>query len=304
MFANRVSFLAASVSLIGACGADARLAGHDAGGSGDTAVTPADAARDASPRADGNSTAPADTGGDTSPARADTGMEAGQTAAGSYPAERLDLTNWKITLPIADPTKSAFSPLEVLQPRLATYSHPIHFHLTAAKDAVVFQAHAGGVTTSNSGYPRSELREMANDGKDNASWSTTTGTHTMTITQTITHLPEVKPHVVAGQIHDSGDDVIMVRLERNKLFVEGGGRDLGTLETNYQLGTRFTVKIVATGGRIRVSYNDVQKVDLAASISSGCYFKAGAYTQSNTSKGDLPTAYGEVIIHDLKVMHQ
>jgi hypothetical protein len=37
---------------------------------------------------------------------------------------------------------------------------------------------------------------------------------------------------------------------------------------------------------------------------SGCYFKASAYTQSNTSKGDEPTAYGEVIIYDLSVTHE
>jgi poly(beta-D-mannuronate) lyase len=37
---------------------------------------------------------------------------------------------------------------------------------------------------------------------------------------------------------------------------------------------------------------------------SGCYFKAGVYTQSNPEKGDEPTAYGEVIIYDLSVTHQ
>jgi poly(beta-D-mannuronate) lyase len=217
------------------------------------------------------------------------------------PAALLDLTNWKLTLPVGDPG----SPTEIKQPALKTFSLSPYFQSNAAGTGVIFQAHAGGVTTSNSGYPRSELREMTNAGSENAAWSTTSGTHTMTITQAITHLPVVKAHVVAGQIHDSSDDVVMIRLEGTNLFVEGGGEELGALDPGYQLGTRFTVRITAAAGRIRVYYNDLAtpKVDIASS-SSGCYFKAGAYTQSNPSRGDDPAAYGEVVIHDLVVLHE
>jgi len=145
---------------------------------------------------------------------------------------------------------------------------------------------------------------MTAAGSENAAWSTSSGTHTMTITQTITHLPVVKAHVVAGQIHDASDDVVMIRLEGTNLFVEGGGDELGTLNPTYSLGTRFTVKLVAGGGRIRVYYEDLAtpKVDIA-STSTGCYFKAGAYTQSNPMQGDAPSAYGEVVIHALAVTH-
>jgi Alginate lyase len=218
-----------------------------------------------------------------------------------YPAAFLDLANWKLTLPTGDPG----SPTEIKQPALRTFSIDPYFHMNAAGTGVVFQAHAGGVTTSNSGYPRSELREMTNAGVDNAAWSTTSGTHTMTITQAITHLPVVKPHVVAGQVHDASDDVVMIRLEGTKLFVEGGGADLGALDPVYQLGTRFTVKIAASTGHIRIYYNDLAspKVDVGRSA-TGCYFKAGAYTQSNASRGDDLTAYGEVVIFSLSVTHE
>lgn len=145
---------------------------------------------------------------------------------------------------------------------------------------------------------------MTAAGTQNAAWPTTSGTHTMTITQTITHLPVAKPHVVAGQIHDASDDVVMIRLEGTNLFVEGGGNDLGTLHPSYALGTRFTVKLVATGGRIRVYYDDLvtPKVDIARSAAD-CYFKAGAYTQSNPAQGDDASAYGEVVVHALAVTH-
>jgi Alginate lyase len=224
----------------------------------------------------------------------------GRSTNSTPPATLLDLTNWKLTLPIGDQGK----PTEVKGPALRTFTADPYFHLNAAGDAVVFQANAGGVTTAHSKYPRSELREMANGGTENAAWSTTEGKHSLTLTAAITHLPEAKPHVVAAQIHDASDDVIMVRLERKHLFVEGGGSELGDLDREYELGTPFTVKIEAQEGHIRVYHNDMArpKVDIERPA-SGCYFKAGVYTQSNTSKGDSPSAYGEVVIKKLAVNH-
>ena len=237
---------------------------------------------------------------DAPPADASGGDAPADKSGPVNPADVLDLTDWKLTLPVGSPG----SPTEIRQPALRTFSMPPYFLLDMTGTGVVFQAHAGGVTTSNSGYPRSELREMTAAGSQNAAWSTTSGTHTMTITQTITHLPLVKPHVVAGQIHDASDDVVMIRLEGTNLFVEGDGNELGTLNSNYALGTRFTVRLVAAGGRIRVYYEDLAtpKVDIASSATD-CYFKAGAYTQSNPAQGDDPSAYGEVVIHALVVTH-
>ncbi|MDX2056035.1 MAG: polysaccharide lyase family 7 protein [Polyangiaceae bacterium] len=221
-----------------------------------------------------------------------------------FPSELLDLSNWKITLPVAA-DDNASKPLEIKQPELATYSIEPHFHLNPARNGVIFRAHAGGTTTSNSGYPRSELREMANAGTSNASWSTSSGTHTLLVREAFMHLPEVKPHAVGAQIHDANDDIIMVRLEGARLFVEGGGAELGLLNSNYVLGTAFDVKLEASGGEIRVFYEDMStpKVTLQKNA-SGCYFKAGVYTQSNVARGDLPEAYGEVVIYGLSLLHQ
>ena len=213
-----------------------------------------------------------------------------------YPSQVLDLTNWKINLPIGDAK-------QIKQPELDTFEHVEYFH-TVQDDygnGVLFKAHCGGGTTPNTKYPRSELREMTNNGVDRASWSTTSGTHTMYIEQKITHTPVAKPHIIAGQIHD-GDDVIVIRLEGEKLFIDMGGDDGPVLEPNYVLGTVFNVEFVASGGSIKIFYNGVEKHDYVIDT-SGCYFKAGAYTQSNTSKGDEPDAYGEVVIYDLQVTH-
>jgi hypothetical protein len=229
------------------------------------------------------------------------GAPAGAGNGAELPAELLDLTNFKLTLPIGEPE----TPTEIKQPELASYEQEPYFWFDAAKQAVVFQAPAGGVTTSGSDYPRCELREMTGGGAENAAWSMTDGTHSMTIRQAITQLPVVKAHVVAGQIHDGEDDVVMIRLEGEHLFVEGGGEELGDLNPSYQLGTEFTVRIVASAGMIRVFYDDLTlpKVEVP-SQATDCYFKAGVYTQSNPERGDEPTAYGEVAIYELEVTHE
>ncbi|MGB8192909.1 MAG: polysaccharide lyase family 7 protein [Chitinophagaceae bacterium] len=225
---------------------------------------------------------------------------------GSLPANILNLTNWKITLPI-DGSDSGGDADEIKQPQLATYSIDPYFKNNSTNTGVLFRAHTGGATTSGSGYPRSELREMTSNGTTNASWSSGSGTHTMEIDQAITHLPVVKPHIVAGQIHDGSDDVIVFRLEGPKLFIDINGSDGPTLNSAYVLGTRFKVKFVVSGNQTKCYYNDVLKYTLSKSY-SGAYFKAGAYTQSSCTgtpgSSESCSAYGEVVIYNVTVTHQ
>lgn len=230
----------------------------------------------------------------------------GTTTADKLPSAVINLTDWKLNIPIAG--SNGFSK-EIVQPELNGYADD-YFHVNTAGDAVVFRAHANGVTTKGSSYPRSELREMQNNGKDKASWSIASGggTHTMEITQAVTHLPTQKPHVVVGQIHDADDDVIVFRLEKKKLFIDHNGTAGPVLTSNYQLGTKFTVKFVAGGGAVRCYYNGVY-VESYPSTATGCYFKAGMYTQSKTTeKGgredkDDANAYGEVEVFNVMVSH-
>jgi hypothetical protein len=234
-----------------------------------------------------------------------------------YPSQVLNLTNWKMTLPVdangnLSINGSTGSPKEVKQTALATYKlEP--WYVVNPGGGVRFSAPVNGFTTTNSPNPRSELREMAHNGVDNASWgSNDGGTHTMEIDQAITHLPEVKKHIVVGQIHDSGDDVIVIRLEGSKLFVDHNGADGPILTSSYVLGTRFNVKFVVNGGNTYVYYNGVLKDTLTKNY-SGAYFKAGAYVQSNCKnkasdgtpleKNCSATNYGEVVVYNVTVTH-
>lgn len=214
---------------------------------------------------------------------------------GSGPGAVLDLRPWRLELPVGNGGR----PAGISQPQLNSFSNDYFF----VKDGgVAFRAPVDGVTTANSSYPRSELREMTSNGMSNAAWSTNRGTHTMEVTEAVTQTPQAKPHVCAAQVHGTKEAPVMIRLEGSRLVVTSYGDEVATLTTSYRLGTKFTVRLVGSGGGVTVFYNGRQ----AARVSfndDGCYFKAGCYVQSNTQKGDKPGAYGEVVVYDLKVSH-
>src|SRR6266566_6017555 len=141
------------------------------------------------------------------------------------PSQVLDLAFWKISLPAGQ---------QVTQPRLSGF-YDDAFRVV---EAVQFTAPCGGQAQAGSKYPRSELREMNADGSP-ASWSTTSGTHIMELTQRITHLPQVKPQLVCGQIHSVTEYLILVVLDNDNLYVRYKDEVAGVLDGNYQPGTYF-----------------------------------------------------------------
>jgi len=224
------------------------------------------------------------------------------------PAKVLDLSCWKLTLPVD--TDRPGRPDEIAQPQLKSFVDTKYFFANNAGDGVVFRAPCGGATTKGSKYPRCELREMnrptdtASTAGTKAAWATDDGkTHTMTMKVAITKTPSVKKHVVCAQIHDADDDVMMVRLEGSKLFVERNKTGDIMLDRKYKPGTPFDLKIQVADGHIKVWHNGDLKMNWKLSAKR-CYFKAGCYTQSNPDKGDDANALGEVVIYKLNVDHR
>lgn len=222
----------------------------------------------------------------------------GQRHAGDIFA--LDI--WKLTIPLDDDGDGEAD--EVTMPTLRYFEDPDFFFLSKEKDAIVFRSQCGAPATKNSSYPRSELREMEKGGKEKASWGTNDGrVHNLTIKAAITAVPEKKPHVVCAQIHDAKDDLLMVRLEGKKLFIERNDLEPVMLDENYELGTFFNLMIIADNGRIRALFEQKQVMEWKIDADE-LYFKAGCYTQSNTEKGDKADSYGEVAIQALYVTHK
>ncbi len=216
------------------------------------------------------------------------------------PSKVLDLSLWKLTLPVAG--QGSKHAREITQPGLATFTDAAFFHIAADGAGVVFRAPADGATTKGSRYPRSELREMR-DAKKGASWATDDGIiHRMEVTLAVLQLPEKKPHVVCAQIHDANDDVMMIRVEGRRMFVERNKTGNVLLKENYRPGDPVRLKVEAGGGSIRVWCDDRLAMTWETRA-EGCYFKAGCYTQSNPSKGDRGQSAGTVLISQLRVSH-
>lgn len=218
----------------------------------------------------------------------------------TVPGEILDLTNWYVTLP----TGKEGHPVTVKNPEILKYSDA-NFKVNETGDGVVFTGPCDGVTTVNSHYPRSELRETK--GKDLAAWSISKGSHNMTFTGCVTNLPVYKPEVVIGQIHDAEDDVLMIKCSGSTIVVMFMGKTVKVADEDYKLGDKYTIKIFAEKGTISVYYNDMTKpvyTTKAKSSNTDNYFKVGCYTQSNPTKGkSKPGEYGQTVVFAASVKH-
>jgi hypothetical protein len=204
----------------------------------------------------------------------------------------VDLSVWKLTLPVGDDGPDEHFPIDG--------EYPPWF--VDSGDRLVFRADVDGVTTTNSGYPRSELREMNKDGS-RAAWSSERGLHTLTGACEIRKVPGLKPSVVIAQIHDAADDVVMLRLDGDVLYLyESLGKDQGSVKhpllSAYRLGATLTYSIAASPTGITAVVNG-KRVDLKR-LCEGAYFKAGCYCQANETNG---TGYAEVAHKDIKVRH-
>lgn len=202
-------------------------------------------------------------------------------AVQAEPNGLVELSKFKRTLPTGKEGK----PTE-LQP-LADTASP-----------VTFRAPVDGVTTGGSKYPRDELREI-----HPKSWSNRSGRHVLTGSCSVVELPGRKPHVVVAQIHDSDDDVLMVRVEGQKVYAEWSkGKGQGSVKvlllSDYRLGSRLDYEIAATPSGIAVTVNG--KKAHKGTTGSGLYFKAGCYTQANSGNG---SGAGKVVYYRLTVRH-
>jgi Alginate lyase len=140
------------------------------------------------------------------------------------------------------------------------------------------------------------------NGSEKASWSNTSGTHTLDVCEAITEVPAAKPEVVAAQIHDASDDVLQIRLEGQKLMVQyDDGKSEQIIDPDYTLGAPYHVRIVAADSKVEILYNGEKKAELPLN-GSGWYFKVGAYVQANRGSGDADSV-GAVAVYALNVDH-
>jgi hypothetical protein len=212
------------------------------------------------------------------------------TTTPTSPADLIDLRRAKLTTPFGKEDH----PTEIKQPGLNRYADSRCFFVrtdSASKRWVVFRVKGNGVTTSGSSYPRCELREMELDG-DKASWDTRRDHRLLEATYRVAG----NAKVVVAQIHDAGDDLVMVSWQAGRIVVEWS-KGKGKGSTKKQVGTvkagdEFTITIEVEAGEVVVKLNG-KEVDSRKKAKSGCYQKAGAYLQDDDND-----AWAEVSIEE------
>lgn len=242
----------------------------------------------------------------TGPTTGSGGTTGGTTGGGStgggnatYPMDLLD-KRWYLTTPEpdGDGVESIYRP--ALDTLVRESNTKRTFKLNADKTGIIMTADYGGAHTPNSTNVRMEFREMelgSTGSGSKADWSTSSGTHTMEWVTSVDRLDG--NHCVIGQIHDADDDTSVFRLEGGTLYMTNGDdTHANTVLTGYTLGTKLTLKLVASGGKIDGYVNGVKKATVSAS-KSGCYFKVGNYLQRKGASG----SYTQTTLYSCTVTH-
>ncbi len=184
-----------------------------------------------------------------------------------------------------------------------------YFFTDKTDGAMTFWDPENGVTTANSNYPRSELREMTANGMP-ANWPIT-GTHKLSATVKATTIPD---HVAVGQIHLGTGTPASTKPLLELFYFANGDIDMliesspsgsGTRNPagNVPVGTQWSYVIGLSGHTISLVLNGGTAQTWTMSTSydqENMYFKAGDYDQS---AGTSATVGAKVQFYALSVFH-
>ncbi|HEY0531789.1 MAG TPA: polysaccharide lyase family 7 protein [Actinoplanes sp.] len=222
------------------------------------------------------------------------------------PGGNFNLAIWQLQLPVGSPgAPTTIQPAQLKG--AAGYSNPSYFWTDKNDGSMTFWAPEKGVTTPNSNYARSELREMNSNGSA-ADW-TLAGNHTLSAELRVV---SVTKNVCVGQVHlGSGGSSTKPLLElyyhsNGDIYLgtensPDGGQTLHYI-TNVAVGAHFTYVINVTGNKINLTVNGA-KTSYSVPSSFNAYkqyFKAGSYNQSSsdsTSNGAKVKFYTLTVAH-------
>jgi len=204
----------------------------------------------------------------------------------------IDLSHWKLTLPVGASGASEGHPLEISAAQLsAGYTNADYFQ-RGAEGQLIFWCPVTGARTENAKYARCELREVINPADDNVCWSAK-GTHIMDASCRVLEVPSGQK-VVIGQIHGySGKASPLIKLQFFKSRVEAlvkdkarQGRDIKLTFPEVGLNQDFDYQIKLQDGVLSITVNGVKQSENVFKLDPAwaeqtLYFKAGVYPQDN-----------------------
>ena len=225
---------------------------------------------------------------------------------GVAPGGNFDLSVWELQLPVGSPGSPTTIPPSQLE-GASGYQNPAYFWTDKNDGSMTFWDPESGVTTPNSSFPRSELREMNSNGSA-ADW-TLAGNHTLSAELRVV---SVTSNVCVGQVHlgtggTSTKPLAELYYHSNGNIYLGtenspsGGQTLHSI-TNVALGAHWTYVINVSGNTLNLTVNGrTTSYSIPASFNAyHQYFKAGDYNQSASSS---TTNGAKVKFYSLTVSH-
>ncbi len=252
-----------------------------------------------------------------------------------YKLPNIDLSHWKVTLPIGNPTE--VSPPAILN--YATNELLLKFMYNDSTDgSLVFYTYPQASTT-NSSYSRTELREQMDPGSNNTNWTFEQGGKmrgTLSVPAVSLNNQGVPERVIIMQIHgrltneqrnrigasdnnappvlkiywDNGKIVVKTKELKNlqvddtEILKTSSWKDDSGHTFSQSVGkNKFTLDVQASAGKLVVSLNDEEtvvysNVHLEKWNVFENYFKAGNYLMSTDSD-----AYSRVKYYTLEISH-
>lgn len=229
----------------------------------------------------------------------------------------LDLSTWNLSVP-TDP-----KPTEITTQQIAAGYKSIYFTRTSSQ--VSFWVPVTGSHTSDSVFPRTELRETLPDGSL-YNWYYRSADNELRATLEVEQVPS-RNKVVIGQIHSkspySGDGEPLIKLQYHYIPSQGSGR-VEALVRNHPtddtsvnvpildgvtLGQAITysLRVTSSGNLgIRVQSSDGREKYYGKTLSTTwskqlLYFKAGAYIADNYGPS---TEGARVVFYHLNLAHR
>lgn len=262
-------------------------------------------------------------------------VEEEQVEGVDYFLPNIDLSNWKVTLPIGSPTE--VNPPEILD--YATNETLLPYMYNDSTDGSLVFYTSPGSSTTNSSYSRTELREQMNPGSNSTNWTFAQGGSmkgTLVVSEISVDAGGDFHRTMVMQIHGRltseqrdliGEDdnnappMLKIYWQKGKVRVltkklkDVNASDEEILHTDAwedneghtfseEIGNnQFTVEIIVSEGRMEIILNDNESVvyDDIHTEKWGVfenYFKAGNYLQ--TVDND---AFAYVKYYDLEVTH-
>ena len=250
-----------------------------------------------------------------------------------YFLPKIDLNNWKVTLPIGNPTE--IKPPEILDYAKVEVLKEFMYN-DSTDGSLVFYTYPGE-STANSSYSRTELREQMVPGSNNTNWTFVQGgrmkgtlavpeisrngntSHRTLVMQIHGRLTNAQRDLI-GENDNNAPPILKVYWQKDgqirvltKKLKDLNASATEILETaawtdneghnfSTNVGTdKFTLEVIATDGRLEVILNEEESVvydDIHMEKWSVFenYFKAGNYLQTRDEDSFAKVKYYDLVI--------